>query len=181
MCSDEQQNRQSTATCKNKIATLPIVANQPVGPPTITTNPPGIQTQTAVVDDKLVKKRISMVKQQYPNWDTREYTDSKSGRQARVDTREKLREERQMEFTKRVMLVFKQMIYELKVVMAMEKDKKVKKALQEEIRANEDIVKTMIWSGIPDVPLPKDIELQITTEKNKSTTQQGSKSPRTQA
>ena len=68
---------------------------------------------------------------------------------------EKLREERQMESAKMDMLVFKQMIYELKAVLVMEKDKKVKKALQEEIRANKDIVKMMIRSGVPDVPLRK--------------------------
>ena len=153
---------------KNKIATLPIAANQPVGPPTIMTNPP-VQQQMVAAEDKAAKKKTSTAKQQYPHSDTREYTDSKSRRQAHLDKRENLREERQMESAKRDMLVFKQMIFKLKSVLVMEKDKKVKKALQQEIFANEDIVQTMIRSGIPDVPLLKDIQLQITTERGKKT------------
>ena len=86
-----------------------------------------------------------------------------------------------MEAAKRDMLVYKQMVFELKAVLAMKKDKKVRKALQEEIHANEDIIKMLIQSGVPDIQLPKDIELQITVEKNKKPTQQGSKFPRTRA
>ena len=47
-----------------------------------------------------------------------------------------------------------------------------------EIQANEDIIKTMIRSGILDVPLPPEIELQITVDKSKTGKQMGSKSPR---
>ena len=50
-----------------------------------------------------------------------------------------------------------------------------------EIRANEDIIQMMIRSGIPDVPLPPELELQITVEKGKTGTQTGSKSPRTRS
>ena len=84
-----------------------------------------------------------------------------------------------MESAKRDMLVYKQMVLQLKMVLKMEKDKKVRRAITAEIGANEDIIKTMIWSGVPDIPLPKDIQLQITVEKNKQGTQQtGAKSPR---
>ena len=41
-----------------------------------------------------------------------------------MDAREKQREERQMEAAKRDMLVYKQMVFELKAVLAMKKDKK---------------------------------------------------------
>ena len=84
----------------------------------------------------------------------------------------------QLESGKRDMLVYKQMVFELKTVLKTKKDKKVKKALVMEIRTNEDIIKSMIHSGIPDVPLPPEIELQITVDKNKTGTQTGSKSPR---
>ena len=51
-----------------------------------------------------------------------------------------------------------------------------------EIRANKDIIKTMIRLGVPYVPLPPKIELQIIVDKNKTRNMQtGSKSPRTQA
>ena len=79
---------------KNKIATLPIAANQPMGPPTIMTNPPVVRQQMTMAEDKAAKKRTSSVKQQYPDWDSREYMDSKSRRQAHLDAQEKLREER---------------------------------------------------------------------------------------
>ena len=39
----------------------------------------------------------------------------------------------------------------------------------------------MIRSGVPDVPLPKDIVLQVTVEKGKRLAGQGSKSPRTRS
>ena len=39
----------------------------------------------------------------------------------------------------------------------------------------------MIRSGVPDVPLPAEIELQITVDKSKTGTQTGSKSPRTRS
>ena len=128
------------------------------------------------IDDKPAKKRT----QQYVEWDTREYTSSKDGRQKRVDAREEQRAKLQMESVKWDMLVYKQMVYKLKTVLKMKKDKKVRKALLMEIHTNEDIIKTIIRSGVPDVPLPPEIELQITVDKSKSRNT-GSKSPRTQA
>ena len=164
---------------KNKIATLLTVANQLTGPPTIATNPPVVPVQPMMADDKPTRKQRLAAIQQYPDWDTREYSDSKSRRKVCMDAREKQQEERQMESAKRDMLVYKQMIFELKAVLATKKDKKVRKALQEEIHANKDIIKTLIWLGVPDIPLPKDIELQIMVERNKKPGQQGSKSPQT--
>ena len=148
---------------KSKIAKLPITQSQPTGPPTIT-NPPILPAQS-LTGSKPARKRA----QQYAEWDKKEYTTSKDGRQKRVDAREEQREKAQMESAKRDLLVYKQMVYELKTVLKSEKDKKVKKAINMEIRANEDIIQTMIRSGVPDMPLPPDIELQITMEKNKST------------
>ena len=72
------------------------------------------------------------------------------------------------------------MVFELKAVLKTKQDKKVKKTLVMEIYANEYIIKTMICLGIPDVPLPPEIELQI-TDKSKTSTQTGSKSPRTRS
>ena len=44
---------------------------------------------------------------------------------------------------------------------------------------NEDIIKTMIRSSVPDVPLPPSVKLLITVNKNKmGNQQQGSKSPK---
>ena len=162
---------------KNKMSKLPIAANQQTGPPTIT-NPPVRPTGQSSTDGKPVKKRT----EQYAKWDIRKYTSSKDGRQKRVDAREEHRAKAQMESAKRDMLVYKQMVYKLKAVLENKKDKKVQKALLMEIHANEDIIKTMIRSGVSDVPLPPEIELQITVEKNKTgNTQTGPKSPRTLA
>ena len=83
-----------------------------------------------------------------------------------------------MESAKHDMLVYKQMVFELKAVMKNEKDKKVKKTLVMEISANEDVIKTMIRSGVPDMPLPPEIQLQITVDKSKTGIQKGSKVPR---
>ena len=47
-----------------------------------------------------------------------------------------------------------------------------------EIQANEDIIKTMIRSGVPDMPLPLEIELQITVDKSKTGTQATTKETR---
>ena len=149
---------------KSKIAKLPIAQSQPTGPPMIT-NPPMLPAAQSSTGSKPARKRA----QQYAEWDKKEYTTSKDGRQKRVDAREEQREKAQMESAKRDLLVYKQMVYELKAVLKSEKDKKVKKAINMEIRANEDIIQTMIQSGVPDMALPPDIELQITMEKNKST------------
>ena len=71
------------------------------------------------------------------------------------------------------------MVLELKMVLKTEKDKKVRRAITAEIGANKDIIKTMIRSCVPDIPLPKEIQLQIPVEKNKQGTQQTAvKSPR---
>ena len=94
---------------KSKILKLPIAAYQQMGPPTIT-NPPVRPTGQSSTEDKTTKKRT----QQYTEWDTREYTSSKDGRQKRVDAREEQRAKAQMEPAKRDMLVYKQMVYELK-------------------------------------------------------------------
>ena len=155
---------------------LPIAANQQTGLPTIM-NPPVRPTGQSSMEDKTAKKRT----QKCAESDTREYTSSKDGRQKRVDAREEQRVKAQMESTKWDMLIYKQMVYELKTVLTTKKDKKVRKAIVMEIQANEDIIKTMIRSGVPDVPLPPEIELQITVDKSKTGTQTGSKSPWTRA
>ena len=60
--------------------------------------------------------------------------------------------------------------------------RRYKKVLLMEIHTNEDTIKTVTRSGVPDAPLPPEIVLQITVDKSKSrSTQTGSKSPRTQA
>ena len=128
------------------------------------------------MDSKPVKKRT----QQYAEWDTRKYTSSKDGRQKRLDTMEEQRAKLQIESAKQDMLIYKQMVYELKTVLETKKDKMVRKALRMEIHANKDIIQTMIRSGVPDVPLPLDIKLQITVDKNKSGNR-GSKLPKTRA
>ena len=97
---------------KDKISKLPIAANQQTGLPTIT-NPLVRPTGQSSTDSKPVKKRM----QQYANWDTREYTSSKDGRQKRVDAREEQRAKAQIESAKRDMLIYKQMVYELKTVL----------------------------------------------------------------
>ena len=164
---------------KDKIVKLLIAANQPTGPPMITNPLVRPVVPTVLVDDKPVRKRTAVAIQQYADWDTREYSNSKNSRQVCVDAREKLRKERQMESAKWDMLVYKQMVYELKTVLVTNKDKKVHKALQMEICVNKDIIQMMIQLGVPDLELPEDIQLQISVDK--STTQQttGSKLPRT--
>ena len=160
---------------KDKIAQLPIAGNQQTGPPTIT-NPP-----TATAGQSLMDKTAKEYKktQQYVDWDMKEYTSSKDGHQKRVEARDEQWAKMQMESAKRDMLIYKQMVLELKMVLKMEKDKKVRRVITAEIGANEDIIKMLIRSGVPDIPLPKEIQLQITVEKNKQGTQQtGAKSPR---
>ena len=129
------------------------------------------------MDNKTTKKRT----QQYAKWDTREYTSSKDGRQKRQYAREEQRAKVQMESAKWDMLIYKQMVYKLKTVLKTKKDKKVRKALLIEIHADEDIIKTLIRSGVPDVPFPPEIELQIMVDKSKTGMQTGSKLPHTQS
>ena len=128
---------------KNKISKLPIAANQPPGPSMIKHLPVVPQSAT---DDKPARRRTPAAIQQYAEWDDREYTSSKEGWQQRQDAREKARAEMQMESVKRDMLVYKQMVCELKAVLATKKDKKTRKAICMEISANEDIIKIKIWN-----------------------------------
>ena len=140
-----------------------------MNPPTVTVG----QSST----DKTAKECKKT--QQYADWDTRQYNSSKDGRQKRVEARDKQREKAQMESAKRDMLVYKQMVLKLKMVLKKDKDKKVRRAITAEIWANKGIIKTMIRFSVPDIPLPKEIQLQITVKKNKQGTQQtGAKSPR---
>ena len=82
-----------------------------------------------------------------------------------------------MESAKRDLLVYKQMVLELKMVLKTKKDRKMRKAIKAEIAANEDIIKTLLRSGIPDLPLPKEIELQITVDTSKQSEQQSGAKP----
>ena len=171
MMSDIVDKAQQLA--KNKIAKLPIAQNQPVGPPMITKQP---VVQKSMMDDKPVRRRTPAAVQQYAEWDNREYTSSKEERQQRLDTRDKVRAEMQLEAAKKDLLVYKQMVCELKAVLASKKDRKTRKAIRMEISTNKDIIKTMIKSGVPDVPLPTEVELLIMVDTNKTGKQaQGSK------
>ena len=108
---------------KNKISKLPIAENQPTGPPTIT-NPlvrPAGQSST---DYKPTRKRTPAVIQQYAEWTAES---SKDGRQKCVDAREEQRAKLQMESVKRDMLVYKQMVYKLKAVLATKRIRRCKK------------------------------------------------------
>ena len=100
----------------------------------------------SATDDKPARRRTQAAIQQYAEWDDREYTSSTEGWQQRQDAREKARMEMQMESVKRDMLVYKQMVSELKAVLATKKDKKTRKAICMEISANEDIIKITIWN-----------------------------------
>ena len=153
--SDVRYHGQGAGASKKQDLETTYPANQQTGPPTIT-NPPVRLAEQSSIDDKPAKKRM----QQYTEWDTKENTSSKDGRQKRVDAREEQRAKLQMESAKRDMLVYKQMVNELKTVLETKKDKKVWKALLMEIQANEDIIKTMIRSGVSDVPLPLEIKSQ---------------------
>ena len=61
---------------KNQISKLPIAQSQPTGPPTITNLLVGPAAQSSM-EGKPARKPT----QQYADWDTREYTSSKDGRQ----------------------------------------------------------------------------------------------------
>ena len=107
------------------------------------------------------------VVQKYAEWDSRAYSGSKKDRKASVDARKKLRQEMQMESRKRYLLIFKQITHKLKTVLKMTKHKKVCKAVEGEIHGNKDLIMTLIQSGVPDLDLPDDIPLQISTDKSK--------------
>ena len=82
---------------KDKIARMPITANQPMGPPMASTPvvQPVVQPMVQPVpsDRKPARKRTPAVIQQYANWDSQEYSSSKEGRQAQLDARQKLRQD----------------------------------------------------------------------------------------
>ena len=156
--------RRAEQLAKDKIAKLPIVGQQ-TGPPTIKNQPVATAEQSSTATYKTGRERKKM--QQYADWDKKEYTSSKDGHQKRVEARDEQRAKAQMESVKRDLLVYKQMILELKMVLKMKKERKMRKAIEAEIAANEDIIKTLLRSGIPDLPLPKEIELQIMVDTSK--------------
>ena len=53
----------------------------------------------------------------------------------------------------------------------------MRKAIKAEIAANENIIKMLLRSGVPDLPLPKEIELQITVDTSKQSEQQAGAKP----
>ena len=53
----------------------------------------------------------------------------------------------------------------------------MRKAIKAKIAANEDIIKTLLRSGVPDLPLPKEIELQIMVDTSKQSEQQAGVKP----
>ena len=85
-----------------------------------------------------------------------------------------------MEAEKRDLLVYKQTVLELKTVLKTKKDRKMRKAITAEIVAVEDIIKTLLRSGVPDLPLPKEIELQIIFDTSKQGKQPGTKPGKSQ-
>ena len=115
--------------------------------------------------------------QQYADWDKKEYTSSKDRCQKRVEARDEQCVKAQMESVKRDLLVYKQMVLELKTVLKTKKDRKMRKAIKAEIAANEDIIKTLLRSGIPDLPLLKEIDFQITVDTRKQSEQQSGAKP----
>ena len=57
------------------------------------------------------------------------------------------------------------------------KDRKMRKAIKAEIAVNGDIIKTLLRSGVSDLPLPREIELQITVDTSKQSEQQAGVKP----
>ena len=161
--------RRAKQLAKDKIAKLPI-AGQQTGPPTITNPPVATAGQSLTATDKTGRDRKKT--QQYADWDKKEYTSSKDGHQKRVEARDEQGAKAQMESAKRDLLVYKQMVLELKTVLKTKKDRKMRKVIKAEIAVNEDIIKTLLRSGVPDLPLPKEIELQITVDTSKQSEQQ---------
>ena len=136
--------RRAEQLAKDKIAKLPI-AGQQTGPPTITNPPAAIAGQSLTATDKMGRDRKKT--QQYADWDKKEYTSSKDGRQKRVEARDEQRAKVQMESAKRDLLVYKQMVLELKTVLKTKKDRKMRKEIKAEIAANEDIIKMLLRSS----------------------------------
>ena len=166
--------RRAEQLAKDKIAKLPITGQQ-MGPPTITNPPVATTGQSSTTTDKMGRERKKM--QQYVDWDKKEYTSSKDRCQKRIEAKEEQHAKAQMESAKRDLLVYKQMVLELKTVLKTKKEKKMKKVIMAETAANEDIIKTLLRSGIPDLLLPKEIELQITVDMSKQSEQQAGVKP----
>ena len=166
--------RRAKQLAKDKIAKLPI-AGQQTGPPTITNPPAATAGQSSTATDKTGRDRKKT--QQYADWDKKEYMSSKDGHQKRVEARDEQCVKEQMEPAKRDLLVYKQMVVDLKTVLKTKKDRKMRKAIKAEIAANEDIIKMLLSSGVPDLPLPKEIELQITVDTSKQSEQQSLAKP----
>ena len=166
--------RRAEQLAKDKIAKLSI-AGQQMGPPTIA-NPPAVTAgQSSTATNKTGRNRKKM--QQYADWDKKENMSSKDRCQKRVEARDEQRVKAQMESAKSDLLVYKQMVLELKTVLKTKKDRKMRKAIKAEIAANEDIIKTLLRSDVLDLPLPREIELQITVDRSKQSEQQaGAKS-----
>ena len=131
--------------------------------------------QSSTTTDKTGREQKKM--QQYADWDKKEYTSSKDGCQKRIEARDEQLVKAQMESVKRDLLVYKRMVLELKTVLKTKKEKKMKKVIKAEIAANEDIIKTLLRSGVPDLPLPKEIGLQITVDTTKQSEQQAGAKP----
>ena len=166
--------RRAVQLANDKIAKLPIVGKQ-MGPPTITNPPAATAGQSSTATDKTGRDRKKT--QQYADWDKKEYTSSEDGCQKRIEARDEQRAKAQMESAKRDLLVYKQMVLELKTVLKTKKDRKMRKAIKAEIAVNGDIIKTLLRSGIPDLPLPREIELQITVDTSKQSEQQAGVKP----
>ena len=166
--------RRAEQLAKDKIRKLPI-AGQQTGPPTITNPPAATAGQSSTATDKMGKDHKKT--QQYADWDKKEYTSSKDGCQKRVEARDEQHVKVQMESAKRDLSVYKQMVLELKTVLKMKKERKMRKAIKAEIAANEDIIKTLLWSGIPDLPLPKEIKLQITVNRSQQSEKEAGAKP----
>ena len=126
--------RRAEQLAKDKIAKL-LIAGQQMGPPTITNPPTATAGQSSTATDKTGRERKKM--QQYADWYKKEYTSSKDGCQKRVEARDEQWAKAQIESMKRDLLVYKQMVLELKTVLKTKKDRKMRKAIKAEIAANE--------------------------------------------
>ena len=113
--------RRAEQLAKDKIAKV-LMAGQQTGPPTITNPPVATAGQSSTATDKAGREQKKM--QQYTDWDKKEYTSSKDGRQKRIEARDEQRAKAQMELAKRDLLVYKQMVLELKAVLKTKKREK---------------------------------------------------------
>ena len=166
--------RRAEQLAKDKIAKLPI-AGQQTGPPTITNPPVATAGQSSTATDKTGRDHKKT--QQYTDWDKKEYTSSKDGCQKRVEARDEQHVKAQVELAKRDLLVYKQMVLELKTVLKMKKERKMRKAIKAEIAVNEDIIKTLLRSRFPDLPLPTEFELQIMVDRSQQSEKEAGAKP----